>query len=336
MILTFSSIFFSSTENEHRSSDNYSSRSRGEGGSGGGGGGGNGYEDENPYDGEREDSDQESHGGGGAGSGSSRRYYDRDQENNNNNNNNSGRSSATRTTSIGGPTKSTTTGVTTAAPVKVKPAVVQPKKIDLGAAATFGKGEGGLDIHSPTHTAGPTAVAGQRDLIDDFSDDLFNAPQENSTVGYSAVVDKCQEFGDFSSAFGGGGAGGASVQSPGDDDFADFSAFDGSSGQQPPQPPQTANNAFANIPTVTPVQGQQQQQQQSSSDNFLLLGMPSVNTLMAGGAVNNLMPMPVGGSSGGNTQQDLLADFGDLNLNQPTMGGSSGSGGGEYKCISSG
>lgn len=235
-----------------------------------------------------------------------------------------------RTTSSG--TTSATTapptlrsGVTTAAPPKVKSAPVQPKKIDLGAAASFGKGS--LDIHSPTHTTGPTTNNNtvQRDLIDDFSDDLFNS---GSNGGHNATVDNNQEFGDFSSAFGGAGPGAVAVQkNDDDDDFADFSAFDSgaaTTGASVMGIPAT----FANIPSQTIVTPQPPQQQ--ATDSFLLMGMPSVNTLMAGGAVNNLMPMQPSPTSN-NNQQDLLADFGDLNLNHvPTMGGGSASGG-EYR-----
>lgn len=312
------SFLYHPLESEQRSSDNYNS-------SRGSGGGGNGYEDENPYDGEREDSDQESNGGGGGG-GSSRRYYDKEQENNNNNNG-SGRSSVSRTTSSGTTTTVPPTlrsGVTTAAPPKVKAAPVQPKKIDLGAAASFGKGS--LDINSPTHTTGPNNNNNtvQRDLIDDFSDDLFNS---GSNGGHTVTVDNNQEFGDFSSAF--GGAGPSSVQKNNDDDdFADFSAFDsgaGTTGASAMGIPAT----FANIPSASQTTVTPQQPQQQSTDSFLLMGMPSVNTLMAGGAVNNLMPMQPSPTSN-NNQQDLLADFGDLNLNHvPTMEGGSASGG-EY------
>lgn len=297
-------------ESESRSSSNYNSRS---GGGSGGGGGGNGYEDENPYDGEREDSDQESHGhhsggGGGGGGGASKRYYDRDQENNNST---SGRSSATRTNS--GIDKSVTPTVA------AKPAatVVQPKakKIDLGAAASFGKSSN-LDINSPTHTAGPVTTVQGGDLIDDFSDDLFNAPAASN----SAAVDNSQEFGDFSSAFGPATTTTTSVNNSNnnEDDFADFSAFESS--------PSTglggvvaapAMPAFSNIPSASPLPPTQQ----PLSDNLLFMGMSGVNTMMAS---------PMGGASSSHSPamggQDLLADFGDLNMNQPTMGASAASG----------
>lgn len=192
--------------------------------------------------------------------------------------------------------------MTTAPPPK--PAAVQPKKIDLGAAASFGKSDK-MDINSPTHTAGPAATT-QRDLIEDI--DLFNAPP---------TVDNNQEFGDFSSAFAAAPVVQATTNANNnaDDDFADFSAFDsGASTTAPAFSQNIPSAAVAAAPTLP-----------SASDNFLLMGMPSVNTLMAGGAVNNLMPSVTPQSN----QQDLLADFGDLNLNQPISSSSGNSGGGE-------
>lgn len=289
--------YHSLAETESRSASNYNSRS------GGGSGGGNGYEDENPYDGEREDSDQESQGHHSGGGGNSKRYYDRDQENNNST---SGRSSAQRTNS--GIDKSAVTA-TTVAP-KPAAAVVQPKakKIDLGAAASFGKSSN-LDINSPTHTAGPVTGG---DLIDDFSDDLFNAPAAASS---NSVVDNSQEFGDFSSAFGPATTTPTIVNSSNnnEDDFADFSAFEsspstggagGGVGVAPAMP------AFSNIPSPLPPT------QQPQSDNLLLMGI-GVNTMMGGAPSSHSPAMGA---------QDLLADFGDLNLNQPSMGASTASG----------
>lgn len=290
--------YHSLAETESRSASNYNSRS------GGGSGGGNGYEDENPYDGEREDSDQESQGHH-SGGGNSKRYYDRDQENNNST---SGRSSAQRTNS--GIDKSAVTATTVAPKPAAAAAVVQPKakKIDLGAAASFGKSSN-LDINSPTHTAGPVTGG---DLIDDFSDDLFNAPAAASS---NSVVDNSQEFGDFSSAFGPATTTPTIVNSSNnnEDDFADFSAFESSpstGGGGVGVAPAPAMPAFSNIPSPLPPT------QQPQSDNLLFMGI-GVNTMMGGAPSSHSPAMGA---------QDLLADFGDLNLNQPSMGASTASG----------
>lgn len=231
-------------------------------------------------------------------------------------------------------------------------ATVQPKakKIDLGAAASFGKSDN-LDINSPTHTAGPPrppSIAG--DLIDDLNDDLFNV-----RGGEATVADNSQEFGDFSSAFGTttssaathvpsvnnpilGGGGLVGTTSSNDDDFADFSAFESGAAPSATITTTPAFSNIANIPSM-PIVGAAAavpppQQSQSQSDNLLFMGMPSVNNLMAGGPVNSssfgglesLSPVP---PMGGGNQQDLLADFGDLNLNQPSIMGA-GAPSGEY------
>lgn len=308
-------VLFTIAESEQRSSDNYSSRG------GGGSGGGNGYEDENPYDGEREDSDQESHGGGGGGN-TSRRYYDKEQDSSTNSTGRAGSGGVVqRTTSV------PKTGVTTAPPPKM-PAQPKSKKIDLGAAATFGK-SGSLDINSPTHTATPVAANQQRDLIEEI--DLFGSAPQQTGVATSSALDNNNEFGDFSSAFGSSVAAPASLTTTrnNEDDFADFSAFE--SGPPPATASVPAFNHIpamrsAPVPTIQPQQ-QQQQPQPPLSDNFLLLGMPNVNSLMSGGAVHDLMPSPVGLSpNNNNNQQDLLADFGDLALSPPIMGGAASGG----------
>lgn len=286
----------------------------GSGRSGGNRDGGNSYEDDNPYDGEREDSDQETSQGGGGGG---RRYYDHESSNSStipstaaNPKPLSGANAVVEKKSV---TKSSVVHsqpkmATTAAPAPT----VGAKKIDMGAAASFGKSDK-FGINSPTHTAGPTTDYQQQgDLIgttdggdgfgnnnnNDDDDDLFKsiAPATRTTKPAAGVAS--DDFGDFSSAFGQPAAtfSSSTTTNSNIDEFADFSsAFVGTPGS-----PSAA---------VLPVQPQQQQ------ENILFLSNPSP-LLMAPTNNDGVHTMDGGASS----RPDLLADFGDMSLNRTSSG----------------
>ncbi|XP_017058408.1 telomere length regulation protein TEL2 homolog isoform X1 [Drosophila ficusphila] len=149
--------------------------------------------------------------------------------------------------------------------VGAKPALSQ-KKIDLGAAANFGKPApgGAAGIHSPTHRDTPTSVdlmgggspspstskannntqSNNNDLLDDLFKTCSPPPAQEKTLNSAAVnVDddddfnprasdaSQQEFGDFATAFGSNPV--SEPPSTGlipasNDEFADFAAFQGS------------------------------------------------------------------------------------------------------------
>uniref|UniRef100_A0A1L8DF86 Putative equilibrative nucleoside transporter protein n=1 Tax=Nyssomyia neivai TaxID=330878 RepID=A0A1L8DF86_9DIPT len=252
---------------------------------------GNNYEDDYPYDGEREDSDHES------GNNSAKRYYDKE------------RSSPSRTTptsaaassSISIEVKKQQTNPTKT-PIKQQPVVKPNKKIDMGAAANFGKNTD-LGINSPTHKSthdedlfspnNNTMATKDNDLLDD----LFRTCAPAQSKGGDSLVsggeddfnpraEDNQEFGDFASAFGGESAPVAPVKK--EDEFADFSAA--FLGGGPPPAQSNANNLLL---TTTPL----------TSNNF----GPSPTINMFGSA----MPSAAAAAPA----QDLLSDFSGLQLN---------------------
>uniref|UniRef100_A0A6B2ED53 Putative equilibrative nucleoside transporter protein n=1 Tax=Phlebotomus kandelakii TaxID=1109342 RepID=A0A6B2ED53_9DIPT len=274
---------YSDKYNDSRYDDRnwYSESSRG--GGGGGGGGGNHYEDEYPYDGEKEDSDHES----GYNS-TAKRYYDKE------------RTSPSRTTATASSStvevKKQSNPISVKSPTKPQPAKPS-KKIDMGAAANFGKGSE-LGINSPTHKSSHdedlfspnnnTAATKGGDLLDDLFRTCPPVPGKASSVDGVSLEDDFnprsednQEFGDFASAFGGEAAKPAAKK---EDEFADFSAaFLGA-----PEP--TPGNANTLLLTNTPL----------ASNNF----GPSPTINMFGSAMPSQPPA-----------QDLLSDFSGLQLN---------------------
>lgn len=195
------------------------------------------------------------------------------------------------------------------------------KKIDLGAAANFGKPApgGAAGIHSPTHRDTPTSVdlmgagspasasktnnntqSNSNDLLDDLFKTCSPTPQKQSekTLNPGAVTDDDdddfnpregdagqQDFGDFASAFGGptNEPPSTGLIPASNDEFADFTAFQGSA--------TTSSGLDANLlTTATP-----------ANDSFDLF-----NTASATGTT----------SPGATTATDLLAGLGDLSIHQ--------------------
>lgn len=143
---------------------------------------------------------------------------------------------------------------TVSSPVSKQPTAATQKKINLGAAANFGKTPNAAGIHSPTHRDTPSTTNNTVDLMggasptnnnnsknksnntssnnNDLLDDIFKtcAPTPEKTLNSAAVIvdddddfnpragdsaPATQEFGDFAAAFGVGHAGGPSPPSTG-------------------------------------------------------------------------------------------------------------------------
>ncbi|XP_059612311.1 telomere length regulation protein TEL2 homolog isoform X2 [Phlebotomus argentipes] len=257
--------------------------------------GGNNYEDEYPYDGEKEDSDHES----GYNS-SARRYYDKE------------RTSPSRTTPTGTASSSSvevkkqSNPISVKSPTKQQPATKPSKKIDMGAAANFGKSSE-LGINSPTHKSShdedlfsPNNNTAAATKGGDLLEDLFRTcpPAQSKPTSVDSVslgdefnprADDNQEFGDFASAFGGENAPKPAVVKK-EDEFADFSsAFLGA--EVPPAP--VSANANNLLLTNAPL----------ASNDF---GGPSPTINMFGSAIPVQTQAPA---------QDLLSDFSGLQLN---------------------
>ncbi|XP_017777105.1 PREDICTED: uncharacterized protein LOC108563057 [Nicrophorus vespilloides] len=154
-------------------------------------------------------------------------------------------------------------------------AVKTIKKVDLGAAANFGKDD-------------MVAAIGNNETSADLLNDDFN-PRAMDGGG----VTKEEKFGDFESAF---GAGSSLEETPvkSDDDFADFSsAFTSPTTPQSHQP-----NLFETVVAPTPVAVP------SQPNNDLLLGDLGFDSLNINNTTtNNLMTQTNG------NQNDLLDDF---------------------------
>ncbi|XP_055677102.1 uncharacterized protein LOC129786246 [Lutzomyia longipalpis] len=285
---------------------------------------GNNYEDDYPYDGEKEDSDHET------GHNSAKRYYDKE------------RSSPSRTTptlsassSISIEVKKQSNPVSVKSPTKQQqPAAKPSKKIDMGAAANFGKNPE-LGINSPTHKSthdedlfSPNnntvaAAAKNNDLLEDLFRTCPVAQSKGGSGGDSLTGaeddfnprgEDNQEFGDFASAFGSESAQppSAAAAAKKEDEFADFSAAFLGAGPPPgAAAPTNANNLLL---TTTPL----------TSNNFV----PSPTMNMFGSA----MPAPAAAPP----SQDLLSDFSGLQLNTsplnaPDVGGKSNGGRAEWR-----
>ncbi|KAH8279005.1 hypothetical protein KR018_012271, partial [Drosophila ironensis] len=206
-----------------------------------------------------------------------------------------------------------------------KPAPSQ-KKIDLGAAASFGKPApgGAAGIHSPTHRDTPASVdlmgggspassakannntqSNSNDLLDDLFKTCSPTPQKQSekTLNSAAVIVDDdddfnpragdagqQDFGDFASAFGGSGAGAASSEPPSAGLVAasndEFADFTAFQGSTT-----TSSGLDGNLlATATP-----------ANDSFDLF---------------NAAPPAAATATGATTATDLLAGLGDLSIHQ--------------------
>lgn len=160
----------------------------------------------------------------------------------------------------------------------------------MGAATNFGKNE--LCINSPTHTeqlfsANNNVTNSNNDLLDD----LFNSsPNKKSNVDdFNPRAEETQEFGDFTSAFGG-----PSTQKP-TNEFADFGAAFVSSTNI--NNTTSLEDTLFDIPTAV-------NSQYENISNVDLFGNNSISQSM---------------SSSNNS--DLLSDFGSLNINTPINSG---------------
>lgn len=166
------------------------------------------------------------------------------------------------------------------------------KKINMGAATNFGKNE--LGINSPTHTeqsfsANNNVTNSNNDLLDD----LFNSsPNKKSNVDdFNPRAEETQEFGDFTSAFGGP----SSTQKP-TNEFADFgTAFVSST---------NINNTTSLEDTLFDIPTAAVNSQYENISNVDLFGNNAISQSM---------------SSSNNS--DLLSDFGSLNINTPINSG---------------
>ncbi|XP_034116731.1 uncharacterized protein LOC117576227 isoform X1 [Drosophila albomicans] len=202
-----------------------------------------------------------------------------------------------------------------------KPSVTQ-KKINLGAAANFGKTSSAAGIHSPTHRDTPTnnsidlmgaaspnnnsTPSNSNDLLDDLFKTCSPTPvqqqqqtQGEKTLNSAAIIadddddfnpragdaGAVQEFGDFAAAFGGEPSlpSAGIIPSAGNDEFADFAAFQGSTSSTT-----TLDNQL--LTTATP-----------TNDTFDLFNSSTPVATVAMGAP---------------TATDLLAGLGDLSIHQ--------------------
>lgn len=192
------------------------------------------------------------------------------------------------------------------------------KKIDLGAASTFGKDIG---INSPTHrnthdeeVFSPVQQSGN-DLLEDLfqSNDMVTPTQKSfvrldDSEDFNPRADDA-DFGDFNSAFGGS-------------DAAPIHNVVAGNLKVPPRPPSLSGDEFADFGNAFTV-GVDPQPTSSSlhQSNSLLFGttpiiQPSLTAASAsldlfGGNLAALVnPPPTSSASA-----DLLSDFGGLNLN---------------------
>lgn len=186
--------------------------------------------------------------------------------------------------------------------------VKQPsKKIDLGAASTYGK-PADLGINSPTHRNThsadlfggdePTTIKSSSDIANIFDNDDFNPRAEE------AVAAPAGEFGDFESAFGNSKASVPAVP-PQSNDFADFSsAFTPSSSSKTTSQPLDDNFLFNSPPPpvaavpIVPIA------KQSSDITADLFG-------------NNVITSAFASQS---SRNDLLDDFADLKITTGNQG----------------
>ncbi|XP_033207227.1 uncharacterized protein LOC117166897 [Belonocnema kinseyi] len=218
------------------------------------------------------------------------------------------------------------------------------KKVDLGAAANFGKDQS--NIISPPHGNLMTSPVKQQKSTNNILNELFESNNENSTSNidkddddfnprantYSSLPTQnvnAPDFGDFSSAFGG-----STNKVKDNDEFADFtSAFNSglaltSPISPPPQLHQTdIMSGIGNLgqSTTNNLSGTMLSGSQSNISAFDNLGSGNISaqntTLMGNNIFNSLQPQGIHSlnSSNNNTASntDLLTDLGGFNA--PSM-----------------
>ncbi|XP_016944328.4 telomere length regulation protein TEL2 homolog isoform X1 [Drosophila suzukii] len=205
--------------------------------------------------------------------------------------------------------------------VSAKPALTQ-KKIDLGAAANFGKPApgGAAGIHSPTHRDTPTSVdlmgggspspstskannntqSNNNDLLDDLFKTCSPPPAQEKTLNSAAVIvdddddfnpraidASQQEFGDFAAAFGGPSEGSAISEPP-------------STGLIP-----AANDEFADFAAF-----------QGSTTSTSALDGNLLKTATPANDSFDLFNAAPASTAAATTATDLLAGLGDLSIHQ--------------------
>ncbi|XP_016983982.2 telomere length regulation protein TEL2 homolog isoform X1 [Drosophila rhopaloa] len=205
--------------------------------------------------------------------------------------------------------------------VAAKPTLPQ-KKIDLGAAANFGKPApgGAAGIHSPTHRDTPTSVdlmgggspspstskannntqSNNNDLLDDLFKTCSPPPAQEQTLNSAAVIvdddddfnprasdASQQEFGDFAAAFGGNPAGSAITEPP-------------STGLVP-----AANDEFADFAAF-----------QGSTTSSSALDGNLLKTATPANDSFDLFNAAPATTAAATTATDLLAGLGDLSIHQ--------------------
>ncbi|XP_030371543.1 clathrin interactor 1 isoform X3 [Scaptodrosophila lebanonensis] len=206
------------------------------------------------------------------------------------------------------------------------------KKIDLGAAANFGKiPVSAAGIHSPTHRDSPTSAdlmggsspnnnsnnnnssnkSNNNDLLDDLFKTCSPTHGEQTLNSAAVIVDDedfnpradtapAQEFGDFATAFGSGATSASEapstgiLSSPSNDEFADFSAFQGST-------------TLSTVAGGSGLDGQLLATATPANDAFDLFSATTATGTGAGGATSPLAAT---------TATDLLAGLGDLSIHQ--------------------
>ncbi|XP_055853273.1 uncharacterized protein LOC129916999 isoform X2 [Episyrphus balteatus] len=210
---------------------------------------------------------------------------------------------------------------------QTKATIVTNKKIDMGAAANFGKSKT-PGIHSPTHRDTPPEdiATNSNNTNNNLIDDLFKTcsptneskPTSSAAAGaksndfddFNPRADDTHEFGDFASAFGSSEASNkptatipvakiAPVNAAKGDDFADFTAFQGEvvpSNHAMPRASVPIGNMFGS----------------GLVNNAAANGSASMDLFATSPVQTNIMSTG-GGSS---AASDLLSGFGDLSISQ--------------------
>ncbi|XP_055588045.1 clathrin interactor 1 isoform X2 [Uranotaenia lowii] len=274
------------------------------------------YEYDYQYDGEREDSDTESNGPHSA------RYSDKERSKSP-----ATRQSSSHSTSGGHGEKKINLSIKSPAAAAAKVtsnATKGAKKIDMGAASTYGKSTD-LGINSPTHRN--THAEEIISTADVSSDNLFKTCPGPPSVGSPSNDDlddfdpratdssrntSGAEFGDFESAF---GSGGASIgQQKHGDEFADFAAFGtgpttASSGSFVATPSNDLFGLSPSISSMPPVAS-------TSSSGLGMFGMPQQPPQQQQQLTTDLLS-DLSGLNLGNTNGSFLQPSGNLLQPQP-------------------
>lgn len=200
------------------------------------------------------------------------------------------------------------------------PSIAQ-KKIDMGAASSFGKSFDDLGINSPTHRN----THAEEDLFDNnniMSTSSKPAPvfktcpppsppstrsgavDNHGDFDFNPREDEADDFGDFTSAFAPTKTAAAASTSAAF--AADFgSAFVDAGASNANNIVSGANNGLL-FETIAP----------QRPAEVSLFGSPLATNSTA--SLANIMAQPIAASGGGN---DLLSDFGGLNMNTPVFNG---------------